>query len=308
MLTKKRLSESWKDILFYWNVEMGSIHPLSELLFKEKILNCEQLIDDLSCSLYLNQVYIGYIAVKKSVYSKNKNKIYISLMHVVKQTRNNGYGNYLLKPLLLFLEKTKYTEIVTGGDELCIFSGVFEKNNAFTHLFFKNKGFEVQSENVNLITNDSVDCKPISKNYQYQLGVSEEKKYQVLNLIEKHFSERWFDEIYLTDCCNIGAVIEADRVVGFINTGNVYSKIYPNSMNDYLLFKNLAGIGPLGILPKLQGKGIGLFMVKKTLQELFKNGASDIMVDWTGLEYFYKKTGFTKIHEKYTIYRYKMED
>ena len=308
MLIRRNLQNSKKIILDSWNQEFKEIHPISDRIFKNKIIDCSLVISELSYALYLDDKYIGFIVVKKSSLEDNKNILYISLIHVIKEYRNQGYGNYLLNCVFLFLDKTNYNKIYVGGDELCIFSGVFNQNNTDTHSFFTERGFEIQSKNVNLIVHKKLDVFYENKDVKFILGVSEDLKASVLYLIQQNFSKRWFSEVLNTENYNLGVLLKDNDVIGFINTANIYSEYYPNSMNDYLLFEKLSGIGPLGIKPEYQGKGLGLYMVNKTLQHLFEKGASDIMVDWTGLEYFYKKCGFMKIHEGYVIYQYRMED
>jgi len=287
---------------------MGEIHPISKRLFQEKVLGCQQLIKQFSYALYLEQNYIGFVAIKKSLRIENKNKLYLSMIHIIKESRNQGYGKAILKDLFQFMQTTNYSELIVGGDEKCIFSGVFHNNNETTHAFFQKEGFEVHSNNMNLIVSDSLAVEYKNNHAEFIFGITETQKQEALHLIKQHFSERWYDEVEESDIHDIGVLFDDNKIVGFINTGSVSSKQYPNSMNDYLLFENLSGIGPLGIIPEYQGKGLGLYMVNQALQALFHRGASDIMVDWTGLEYFYKKCGFKKIYENYTIYKCNMED
>jgi GNAT superfamily N-acetyltransferase len=295
------------DILIAYNQEFGKIHPIDQRLFKEKIINSEALLNSESYSLYNKQEFIACLALKRSLLLINKSKIYISFIYVAKKHRNKGIGKEILARCIKKSAKLGYNEIIVGGDEQCIFSGVFHKNNEHTHKFLTNSGFIANYSNINLILHKKVDVTYIQDDYDYILGVTNEQKKEAIEFVKQNFSPRWVMELSETENEDIGILLDNNKIIGFIRTGTKESKKLPNSLNDYLLFENLAGIGPLGVSKEYQGKGLGIYLVNKTIHELIKNGASDVMVDWTGLDKFYLKCGFTEEYEKYTIYHYSRE-
>jgi N-acetylglutamate synthase-like GNAT family acetyltransferase len=90
-----------------------------------------------------------------------------------------------------------------------------------------------------------------------------------------------FDEGVIVGFCKINR--PTDKVIG----SNVYwSKLFPDKM--------VGGIGPLGISRNVRKHGLGLALVRKAMEELRKNGVDQIIIDWTTLDEFYGKLGFTR--------------
>lgn len=53
----------------------------------------------------------------------------------------------------------------------------------------------------------------------------------------------------------------------------------------------LAGIGPLGIDASVRGSGLGLALVRGAAEHLRERGATDVIINWTGLTGFYGRLG-----------------
>jgi len=297
-MIKKSLYEAQIDLLRLWNEEF-TFSPLTELLLEQRIFSSSLLIEEGSYALYDNEELVGVIILKaghpKDV--EQSEVVFLSLLYVNPKYRHQGLGTKILKEAgeVTFKFKKKY--LLTGCEYDNLFSGV-EKNFG-TDSFFENLGFIVYDKNYNLITSNRLaetDAK------SFRIAENEKEKDAVLNLIASNFSLRWYYDIKCVPYQDLALAIEKDKIVGFLHLADLSSPVLPNSLSFYSLYENLGGIGPLGLVPKTRGKGLGKGLVKFGVNQLFDRGCSDVLVDWTNLTDFYLKCGFERIVNQFTVY------
>jgi N-acetylglutamate synthase-like GNAT family acetyltransferase len=156
-----------------------------------------------------------------------------------------------------------------------------------------------------LIAHETPRSVPVPDDYVIRKA-EEKDRLELLDFIKVNFSERWLKEVSENKINQVYILLHEDKIIGFVNTAFSQNHHYPNSLNLYKLFDNLAGIGPLGLAPEFQSRGLGKGFVNYILRDLFASGASEVMVDWTGLIDFYKKCGFNEVYKKYIIYSVKV--
>lgn len=302
MLKTTEITNFNNIIIEKWNQEFEKNFPITNRIFKQKITNNDFLLEKESICLFDDDKYLGCI-----IFKKFDNSLYISLFHIVKEHRFKGCGKFLFIHAYTVALKHRLKKIIIGSDPDCLFSGVFISDNTDVHKYLINKGYEKSYTNFNLLCDKPPEDIDDLKGNVVEFAKSETEKEEALNLIKHNFSSRWFDEVSKNKKDNICLLKNNQDIIGFINTSDGKNEILPNSLNLYPLFDNLAGIGPLGIIEKYQSQGLGKYFVKKTLKMLFEKGASEVMVDWTGLIEFYQKCGFKKIYSEYIIYCYNTE-
>lgn len=302
MLKKKTIAEAATDIIHDWNHEFKDSFPLTEELFQLKTTERDCFLEDSSFSLYMDEEYLGAIVLKKSFFTNHRDELYVSFLHIAPPFRNLGYGTRLIESAFRTAHDLGYAKIALGTDESCLFSGVFIDNNPATHHFFQKRGFQKQHNNVNLIAS----TKPVeffeSDGVIVKYGITEVEKNALHTFVGRHFSERWVDEVHHTPKEDLVVLLKQKTIIGFCVSAFAQTNLRPNSINLYPLFQNLAGIGPLGIDPEERNCGYGKTLVNQTIHRLFDRGASDVMVDWTGLETFYKICGFERVYTEYVSY------
>lgn len=298
------LTRNTKDkisvIVKAWNEEFGDAFPLTEKLFKAKVIKSNFSLNKESICLFKNSAYIGSIFFKTY-----ENCLYLSYIHIIKSERFKGYGKILLEIGERLTQKYKCQKIILGSDPDCLFSGVFMEKNDEVHRFFSNQGFTKDYLNYNLIARNAPPL--LVKPDEYTITrANESLSDELLEFIKKNFSKRWLMEIKNNQINQVYLLKHDNQIIGFINSAISTNKSLPNSLNLYPLFSNLAGIGPLGIAPDFQAKGLGKIFVNYVVRDLFKRGASEVMVDWTGLVDFYLKCGFEEVFKTYIIYSKKV--
>lgn len=307
-ITKKSLKDSVKDLLVNWNKTISHPFQLTERLIQEKLVDSVFTLVEGSYSLYSGNDYLGSIVLKhQNNFSLENPPLFISLIFIVPQYQNRGYGTLLLENSKKIAFELGYSKLIVGGDLDCLFSGVFVQDNQIVHDFFKRNAWSVLSRNFNLITDKQKDCNiKIPKQYQLVTNLSKSDYEHLLDFIEKHFSPRWLYETRQTDPKYIFALKDGEIVIGFIRWGDSSSRIIPNSVNQYSSYSKLAGIGPLGIDPDYRHQGLGVAFVSNALQELWHLGYHQIIVDWTNLVTFYQKCGFSHISSEFIQYQYSL--
>ncbi len=306
-MERKSLTESKSLLVRRWNREFGDSYPLSLRLIKEKFIDSPATVAEAAFSDYEGEELVRTLVLK--YYRGNDPKYlgsaFVSFIYVNPDFRNRGLGTELLKTAERICLRDRKTKLTIGGDPGCLFSGVFVLNNPKTHQFFLNRGYSYLYRCYNL----RCDSKPILSVQDQtckRLKTPEEKQ-AALRLIKENFSSRWLDDVKDADPEEFIGLFESGEIIGFVRISHPDFRKLANSTNLYLRYRCLGGIGPLGVVSKRRGRGLGEFMVRYAVGELFEMGCSDVIVDWTGLIGFYKKCGFGEISDEFVLYELQLE-
>lgn len=300
LVLTRNIKDKSNIILKAWNEEFSESFPLTEKLIDVKLFSSSYSLIEESVCIFKDNAYIGSIFFKLS-----DDDLYISFIHVVKNERFKGYGKMLVETGEKVAKKYNCQKIILGSDPECLFSGVFMEKNDEVHRFFSNRGFDREYLNYNLITKKPPQAIVLASDFSIRKA-TEDLKSQLLDFIEQNFSKRWLMEARNNEINQIYLLLEEEKIIGFINSALSTGSYLPNSLNLYPLFETLGGIGPLGIDPLYQSKGLGKAFVNHVIRHLFLDGATAVMVDWTGLVDFYLKCGFEEIYKTYVIYSKKV--
>lgn len=299
-MVKRPIFEMIDDIVTAWNHEFQSTFPLELIDLEQKWVASPFLLESASYALVEDDTFVGAIVLKINPFDTEEG--HLAFLFVAKPYRNKGIASQMLEEAMQAMQALKKRRFTAFGDVDCIFSGVPE-SPGFYHDFFVNKGFSLCSKHVNLLTASPPNASILPVGFQARVVQTEEDRNAVRTFVKNNFSTRWAYEVAQAADEDLFTLVNAsNQVVGFLRMATRKSQKRSNSMNYAILFPSLAGIGPLGIDASLRGKGIGTQFVKLAIQYLFMQGASHVMVDWTGLIPFYQACGFKTIFATFKQY------
>jgi GNAT superfamily N-acetyltransferase len=301
MITKIDLNAEKHWFLDCWNKEFSENFPISNRVFTEKINVNDNIVASVGYGFLIDNCIFGLLVLKYYLKKQKSNFAYISLIYVLPTKRNQGIGQALLDFGIAFGKNNGYSKLYVGSDPLSLFSGVFIDHNESTHEFFLKRGFTKFYKNVNLICIQPPKEQLMNRNIR--LITTDKEKQAVLSMVKKNFSIRWYQDIKKATPSEFVVAYDNEEVIGFVRISHLGFPTMANSLNLHLKYANLGGIGPLGIIPSYQKKGLGKQIVQFALQVLFQLGCKEVLVDWTGLIEFYQKCGFLTISEQYIIYQ-----
>lgn len=302
-LKRIRVADAKNQFLATWNMEFAEDFRLSERVFDDKILHADNFLSGVSFALFHKNHYVGMIVLKQS---SGDDTFHVGLIHVKHVWRRKNIATRMLHEAMDKLTTNKPTHFITGTESDCLFSGVpTERGRAF----FETIGFKKTKENMNLIAHHQPSAiKAPDDDVTIERAKNGEDKKKVEWINREHFSVRWADEVNESDPHDIFVLRKKGSIIGYVRTGFPDGPVIPYSVNFHAAYDHLGGIGPLGLLPGERGHGYGKYMVNHALRTLFDAGASDVMVDWTSLETFYRKCGFEAVHSRYAVYEKRSDD
>lgn len=287
-----------------WNKEFHKQYPLSKRMLQEYAIDSNYVLQDESYILFDKETYVGCIVVKtaENTLEKYQSVLFVSLIHVAPSYRNRGIATAMLKELEGKKASYHKKSLYLGGDMECFFPGVFVLDNPTTHNFFFAYGFKKVYKSYNLWTNQQRKISFKHPDITFHVAKTKNEKNEILKCIKSNFSYRWY--LDAKDHSTSGFVYATldNQVVGFVKCAKLEDKKLSNGLNTYLRYQNLAAIGPLGVIEAVRSKQIGKSLVMFAVDYLFTCGASDVIVDWTGLIEFYQKCGFTSICDTFMLY------
>jgi GNAT superfamily N-acetyltransferase len=94
---------------------------------------------------------------------------------------------------------------------------------------------------------------------------------------------------------DIVVAIDRGEIIGFCHTFTKDSPLLGGSTHWYLLLgAHYGGLGPIGIAKERRGEGIGIALLMESVLHNKRRGVRNMVIDWTTLDGFYGKAGFTK--------------
>ena len=285
-----------------WNQEVGFIFPLYEEMLLQKITECKFFSSECSFACYDEEKLVGFIISKvydnEPVMSKYIDKGWISLFYVSRKYRKNGIGSTLLEKAEYALKNNGVKEILFGSDYDNFFPGIPCDFFNLTERFLEKRGY--------LLGGYSYDVMKKMNDYQLQEERKTEycvryakitDKEEVLKFFEKNFYGRWyyeaeefFNESFVENSYLI--VLEREKVIGFLRCNKPTDIKISYNINWNKKFNKMEAYGPLGVDKDYRKLGLSRDLIVKALNDSFKNGATDVLIDWTGLIALYQLFGF----------------
>ncbi|SOC37092.1 GNAT family N-acetyltransferase [Ureibacillus acetophenoni] len=297
------------QIVELWNQCLGNTFPMTEELWIQNTLHDLNLQSTGSVAVLEEEKLVGFVVAKqfieKTPTSMSQEIGWIQCLLVKPESRGKGIGKMLLQHAESSFQDVK--EIRLGRDPWHYFPGVpLEQTD--TIKWFERKGYVKESIEIDLVKK-VVDEEPftLSNSNNHFRVLKKEDMPQLLNFLKDVFPGRWHYEAYRYAQLNstgrefMGFFIDG-KLKGFCRMNDSQSPVIAQNVYWSHLFSSpLGGIGPLGIDRTIRGKHFGLDLVKAAVNELMKRGMHFIVIDWTQLETFYGKLGFTKWKEYQTM-------
>lgn len=287
-----------QEIIQLWNDEYKNIYPISEELFLRNISN---IYYEASFIVVLNEKVIGFIISKiwddEYEIESYKDAGWINLFCVKKEFRNQGIGSKLLNLVEEKMMKLGKKILYLGKDYNNFFPGLpVDLKNELG--FFLNRGFERPYDTYDLM-NINKDFIPLRETkYQFRFGTMKDKD-NILSFIKSNWPGRWHKEAidYFQNGGNgkeFLLCLDNEKVIGFakVNFPDTNILQISNSLTWRSRFKDLGGIGPLGVDKNYRKQNLGFNIVAFAINELNNKNVSNIIIDWTGLLDFYRLLGF----------------
>lgn len=305
-MKKVKFEHTVNDLIKEWNNEFSN-YPLDERIIKEKIIDHLDVIESYAI-VNDNDQYIASIVLKKCFKGDVLNG-YISLIHVKKEYRKQGIGSKMIKQAIDLFKEEGLNKVWLGCDYGCLFSGLFIDNNEEDHKFFLNRGFIFDHNTHNMLLSKKIET-PKSKIGEYEYCLLREELREEFSEFAKKFSRRWSFENKNADCKDIVLMLKDNKIIAFARICMKDSKALTNGINNFRKYEKegsvLGALGPLGVDKELRKTGLGKEIVLYGIEELYRRGATNILVDWTSLIEFYKKVCFENICDVYSQYRYEI--
>jgi GNAT superfamily N-acetyltransferase len=292
-----------------WNRSFGPDFPLDLRLWKQNVDACSRTFADASIVAVKDGHIIG------AIIGKNPNKV--STIFVALEFRRQGIATELLERAEVAFTGELETTLVAGQDDRHFFPGIPEEA-VEARSFFGARGFLASDGYSSDLKRSLTDWRePAPKleivNSFRELNIvlqpcSVELVPALLDHVEKNFSGRWLSDTRdrlaaEPDQSEIKVAVENKTdVIGFCHTfSNKSVVVGPSIYWRSLLGVNYGGLGPIGVSRERRKIGLGYELLKYSISEVAKTGATSMAIDWTGLVDFYGKAGF-KVWKRYVSY------
>ncbi|MFH5881359.1 GNAT family N-acetyltransferase [Liberiplasma polymorphum] len=286
---------NYKDAFIeLWNTEFPDYPLFTELL--HHAFDSPAVIPGSTKLLWDKETMVGLVIIKQNY---NASTGAISMLYVHKDYRHMGYGKRLLNHALEWFKSLNIHTVTLGADYDCLFPGLINQDAI---KFFEKQGFKSTGKAFNLIT----DLKPEVKSDQfpYTFKRCEASEVEALKaFVKSNFSYRWFKELDGINHERMPIFIAKDKekIIAFARGNHALKDPLMHNTNYQLRYPTLGGVGPLGVDKNYRNQGLGKAITLFACNKLFEEGASHVLIDWTGLTKFYEKLGFKMVDTFYTM-------
>lgn len=293
------------DLLKLWNCNLSSSFPLGEPLFLQG-LGPEK--EERACLVAYDEVrsgdILGFALVKggvpgEAMAPRTGN---LSLLLVDAKARRKGLGGALLEASEAWLRDRGAVGILAGADRRHFFPGIpLDKDGKDQGLsaLLTARGYQAEALEHDLLgpALAGLDEAPEGLAWVYaSAGYREAGEAFFL----KNFPGRWTSEFldFLDsgrDPRDLILLLETatNRILGFCRLcRGLDSWLQPGLYWSSLLEGKTGALGPIGIDAGQRGRGLGLALLRRGLQELGASGADQVVIDWTDQVGFYAPLGF----------------
>ncbi|MFE7062195.1 GNAT family N-acetyltransferase [Sutcliffiella sp. NPDC057660] len=224
---------------------------------------------------------------------------WISLLLVSKEFQGQGIGSKLLKKAEAALENLGTKTIHLGRDVQHFFPGVPSGYEAVIQ-WFEKRGYQTGDTPFDMIQSIyNMPTESTAPSLEIRRGRHGEEEC-IVHFLSEVFPGRWEYEARSRFVQGVTAedyivMRHQEEIVGFCKMNRPTDKVIGSNVYWSKMFpdKIVGGIGPLGISREVRKSGLGLALVRTAMEELQKNGVNQIIIDWTTLDEFYGKLGFT---------------
>nr|WP_318245808.1 GNAT family N-acetyltransferase [Bacillus tianshenii] len=225
---------------------------------------------------------------------------WISLLLVSKEFQGQGVGTALLKKAETALGDLGTKTIHLGRDVQHFFPGIPSEYEAVKQ-WFEKRGYQKGDTPFDMIQSVyELPAHNTDPSLEIRRGRYGEEE-GIVQFLSEVFPGRWEYEARSRFVRGVSAedyivINEGGLIEGFCKINRPTDIVIGSNVYWSGLFhdKTVGGIGPLGISREVRKNGLGLALVRKAMEELQKDGVDQILIDWTTLDEFYGKLGFTR--------------
>ncbi len=285
------------EIRICWNNEVGKIYPISEKLFNSSFIHNKEILKSNSYVALDENKIVGFILTKtwqELEWIPSYHSIgWISLFFVSSKYRKQGIGSQLLGLVEKQFKELGKEKIILGRETYNFLPGLPVDFINYKKWFVK-RGFNVVSEDHDMIRyfTESKSLLPLPNTpYKIRLATLSDKE-AIMQFFKRCFKGRWEYEAFKY-FQNGGTgrefviALDEEFVIAFCRINDQYSLESLYNRNWALRFKNLVGVGPLGVDPEYRNKKLGYLVTATAVNEALNRGCSACIIDWTGLVDFY---------------------
>lgn len=306
------------NVINLWNQEFDFLYPITPELLLRNTYGTQGFKAEYSYLAIEDDEIIGFVINKiwqNDFYiEKYENVGWISLIYVKPNKRKKGIGSELLNLSLTAFKSLGIKKVQLGSDYQNFFPGL-PKDFKEMLSWFTKRGFVSPGETNDLIhyvkKTDEFKFKEYKDNKNYQIRfMTIDDVSNVISFMKENFNGRWLLELndyldnnYLANNFII-AVDEENHVCGFVRVGdnNTPTSKIGFSQTHRARFKNLGGIGPLGVKSTSRKNNIAYNLLVFALNYLISINCSEIIIDWTNLMSFYRQFKFEIWKTYYYLY------
>lgn len=239
---------------------------------------------------------------------------YITLLAVHPDAQRQGIGTVLLGAAEAKFQASGATRSVIGGSFHHVMPGIPVTSPAFATAsdpealaatsaaalaFFEARGYAMDKE-VWDVRRDLSQLPALPEIGPLPEGMvlrptAEGEEHAMLEFLIREFPGRWARDmahhvVTGQPVSQIFGLFERGRPQGFalISPPGSYGALRWEGFN-----RRVAALGPIGVSERMRGRGLGLALLVRALEQLRSWGATDTVIDWTDLLDFYAKVGFT---------------
>ena len=217
---------------------------------------------------------------------------FLSALAVHPKARRTGLATQLLKTAARDLSATGCTHLKVGGSAAHLLPGVPLDGELTLRHFLRANGatFGEVVHDLYLDLRPPLPEIPLNDD----LTVKTDSPDGVLRFLERVFPGRWREsaERYLEAGHTVLSLEREGEVLGFCCTFQPGADfVGPSLFWRQALTGRVAGLGPIGIDPKVRGQGQGLAFFVAAADWLRTRGAEHLLIDWTDLTGFYGWAG-----------------
>lgn len=290
-------------IVHLWNETLEDKFPMTKNLWIQNTVNDSNVLNQASIAYVEGNELLGFV-VSKHYQEHNEASMashigWVQCLLVKESARNRGIGTQLLRHVEEAFHAAKITNIHLGRDPWHYFPGIPLEDKR-TIEWFEKQGYSkvsIETDLTKVVKDQPLYTLTNSSEYFRVLTNADLPK--LLQFLEQSFPGRWHYEAIHYIIHNgtgrdfMGFFLD-NELQGFCRINDSQSPVIGQNVYWSELFEGeLGGIGPLGINRSIRGKHYGLDLVKAAANELISRNMSHIVIDWTQLNSFYEKLGFT---------------
>ncbi len=287
-----------------WNRALGDTFPLRPRLLHQVTLGDPDLQPSDALVAWRQGQVIGFILARtRPGYPLTADQGWVEAIIVDPAHQRQGLGTALLAEAEARFRKQELLGVWAGGGPADLFAGVpLLLPGALS--FFERRGYPLTHDTYDLL--GDLQTMPHAPRVDHALAAehaavrpcAEAERDAAQRFLEENFPGAWADDrrrhrLQGAPAGEIYLLWAQERVIGLAQT---YTGDSPAlGANVYwapALGVAEGGLGPIGIAPEWQGRGLGLALLTLALEGLRARGARRAVIDWTNLLDFYGKLGF----------------